>query len=85
MRDILKTEEHVAVPPETMADPFYRMTYILKDEIRKYKWTEAERGNNLSWDEAARRWMNNHAHQIDRFYHDTLHFKITREPFISVH
>ena len=43
MRHILKTEDHIPVPPETMEDPFYRMTYIVKEEIRKYKWTEAEK------------------------------------------
>ena len=34
MRQILEIEEHVAVPPMMYADPFYRITYLIKEEIR---------------------------------------------------
>src|SRR5262245_13605312 len=40
MRQILETEDHVAVPPMMYSDPFYRITYLIKEEIRKYKWIE---------------------------------------------
>jgi len=36
MREILDTEEHVPIPPILYSDPFYRITYLIKEEIRKY-------------------------------------------------
>lgn len=48
MRQILETEEHVQVPPSLYSDPFYRITRLIKDEIRKHKWIEAEKGRPLS-------------------------------------
>ena len=44
MRQILETKEHVPVPPITYSDPFYRITHFIKEEIRKYKWIEGEKG-----------------------------------------
>jgi hypothetical protein len=44
MRQILETEEHVPIPPIMYSDPFYRITYLIKEEIRKYKWIEGEKG-----------------------------------------
>ncbi len=43
MRQILETEEHVQIPPVVYSDPFYRITYLIKEEIRKYKWIEGEK------------------------------------------
>ena len=43
MRQILETEEHVVIPPMMYSDPFYRITYLIKEEIRKYKWIEGEK------------------------------------------
>lgn len=53
MRQILETEDHVVVPPMLYSDPFYRITYPIKEEIRKYKWIEGEKGRKLSWREAS--------------------------------
>ena len=47
MREILETEEHVPIPPIMYSDPFYRITYLIKEEIRKYKWVEGEKGRQL--------------------------------------
>ena len=47
MRQILEIEDHVAVPPMVYSDPFYRITYLIKEEIRKYKWFEGEKGPTL--------------------------------------
>ena len=44
MRQILEIEDHVVVPPMMYSDPFYRITYLIKEEIRKYKWIEGEKG-----------------------------------------
>jgi hypothetical protein len=30
------------------SDPFYRITYLIKEEIRKFKWPEAKRAI-LDW------------------------------------
>jgi hypothetical protein len=44
MRQILEIEEHVTVSPMMYADPFHRITCLIKEEIRKYKWIEGETG-----------------------------------------
>ena len=56
MRQILETEEHVPIPPIMYSDPFYRITYLIKEEIRKYKWIEGEKGRKLSWERARQEW-----------------------------
>ena len=60
MRQILETEEHVVVPPMMCSDPFYRITYLMKEQIRKYKWIEGEKGRELSWSEAKAEWTKAH-------------------------
>jgi len=60
MRQILEIEEHVAVPPMMYSDPFYRIIYLIKEEIRKYKWFEGEKGRSLSWEEARVEWTKAH-------------------------
>jgi hypothetical protein len=74
MRQILDTEQYVQVPPMMLADPFYRITYLIKEEIRKYKWIEGEKGRPLSWEEARREWMQQHREQYEKFLMDTLSF-----------
>ena len=54
------------------SDPFYRITYLIKEEIRKYKWIEGEKGRKLSWDEARREWTEAHRQQFENFLIDTL-------------
>ena len=46
MRQILETEDHVAVPPIMYSDPFYRITYLIKEQIRIHKWIEGEKGRH---------------------------------------
>ena len=48
MRQILETEDHVAVPSIMLSDAFYRITYLIKEQIRIHKWIEAEKGRQLS-------------------------------------
>lgn len=60
MRKILDEEGHVAVPPDVMNDPFFRMTHLVKQEIRKYKWYEGEKGRTLTWEEARKEWSEKH-------------------------
>jgi hypothetical protein len=74
MRQILDTEQYVQVPPMMLSDPFYRITYLIKEEIRKYKWTEGERGRPLSWEEARKEWMRQHREKYEKFLMDTLSF-----------
>ncbi|MGA8656791.1 MAG: hypothetical protein WB586_11650 [Chthoniobacterales bacterium] len=74
MRQILETEEHVQVPPILYSDPFYRITHLIKDEIRKYKWIEAEKGRPLSWEEARAEWTAAHREQYEKFLIETLSF-----------
>jgi hypothetical protein len=61
MRQILETEDHVVIPPMIYSDPFYRITHLIKEEIRKYKWIEGEKGRRLSWPEARAEWTRLHS------------------------
>jgi len=72
MRKILETEDYVPVPPMVLQDPFFRMTYLVKEEIRKYKWIEGEKGRNLTWEEARREWMQKHQGLFEDFLSNTL-------------
>jgi len=74
MRQILETEQYVQVPPMMLSDPFYRITYLIKEEIRKYKWTEGEKGRRLSWEEARKEWMENHREKYEEFLLETMTF-----------
>jgi hypothetical protein len=74
MREILETEKHVPVPPIIYSDPFYRITYLIKEEIRKYKWMEGEKGRKLSWDRARHEWMDAYREKFEKFLIDTLYF-----------
>lgn len=72
MRQILETEQYVQVPPMMLADPFYRITYLIKEEIRKYKWTEGEKGRQLSWEQARSEWMQAYRAKYEKFLMETL-------------
>ena len=72
MRQILETEEYVKVPPAVYSDPFYRITYLIKEEIRKHKWLEGEKGRKLSWEQARQEWMDAHREAFEKFLLDAL-------------
>ena len=72
MRQILETEEYVKVPPVLYSDPFYRITYLIKEEIRKYRWLEGEKGRKLSWELARQEWMDAYREAYEKFLLDTL-------------
>jgi hypothetical protein len=56
------------------SDPFYRITYLIKEEIRKHKWIEGEKGRALSWPEARAEWTKEHREQYEKFLVETLSF-----------
>jgi hypothetical protein len=72
MRQILATEEHVQIPPVMYSDPFYRISYLIKEEIRKYKWIEGEKGRKLSWEQARQEWTEAYREKYEQFLIDTL-------------
>jgi len=72
MRQILEIEEHVPVPPMMYSDPFFRITYLTKEEIRKHKWLEGEKGRRLSWKEAMTEWTSAHREQYEKFLVEAL-------------
>jgi len=80
MRQILETEEHVQVPPVMYSDPFYRISYLIKEEIRKYKWFEGEKGRKLSWKQARQEWMDTYREKYEKFLIDTLSFSDATPP-----
>ena len=77
MRQILEIEEHVEIPSMMRSDPFYRVTYLIKEEIRKYKWIEGEKGRQLSWTEARSEWTATQREQYGEFLLETLVFGAT--------
>ena len=77
MRKILETEEHVQIPPVLYSDPFYRITYLVKENIRKFKWIEGEKGRKLSWEQARQEWTEVHGEMYEKFLIDTLSFPET--------
>jgi hypothetical protein len=80
MRQILETEEHVQIPPVVYSDPFYRITYLIKEEIRKFKWIEGEKGRKLSWEQARQEWTAAHREKYEKFLLETLSFPETDSP-----
>ena len=72
MRHILDTEDHVQIPPMMYSDPFYRITYLIKEEIRKYKWIEGEKGRKLSWEQARQEWTDAYRQKFEDFLVNTL-------------
>jgi len=79
MRQILETEQYVQVPPMMLSDPFYRITYLIKEEIRKYKWIEGEKGRHLSWEDARNEWMEKHREKYEEFLLETMTFSETEQ------
>jgi len=57
---VLSQEGYHPVSPTTLDDPLYRITYAIKEEIRRHKWIEAEKGNDMSWEDAKRDWLGQH-------------------------
>jgi hypothetical protein len=80
MRQILETEEHVQIPPVMYSDPFYRISYLIKEEIRKYKWFEGEKGRKLSWNQALQEWTDAYREKYEKFLIDTLSFSDATPP-----
>ena len=72
MRQILDTEEYVQIPPMMYSDPFYRITYLIKEEIRKYKWIEGEKGRKLTWEQARQEWMDAYRDKFENFLVETM-------------
>ena len=80
MRKLLETEEYVELPPFVYSDPLYRITYLIKEEIRKYKWIEGEKGRKLSWEEARQEWTQAYRAKFEKFLIDTLSFPDAASP-----
>jgi hypothetical protein len=80
MRQILETEEHVQIPPVLYTDPFFRITYLIKEDIRKYKWIQGEKGRKLSWEQARQEWTQVQGEMYEKFLIDTLSFPDTTSP-----
>src|ERR1700751_449176 len=86
MRQILEIEDNVIVPPMM----HFGITYLIKEEIRKHKWIEGEKGRALSWPEARGEWIATHRKDYEKFLLDTLSFPdlvhappLTREANVS--
>ncbi len=57
IQKVLDKEDYVPVPPQARSDPYYTITYLIKDEVRKHKWIEGEKGRKMTWDEARDEWL----------------------------
>lgn len=68
MKNILKTEKYVEVPPFVKSSPDYRIAYAKKEAIRAHKWIEAEKGRNLTWEEAKNEWLKKYENEFDEYF-----------------
>ena len=59
-------------PPDDVLRSFYRITYLTKEEIRKYKWIEGEKGRPLSCEQARAEWTEAHRKEYEKFLLNTL-------------
>ena len=50
------------------------MAHLIKEEIRKYKWIEGEKGRKLSWERARQEWTDVYREKFEKFLIDTLYF-----------
>ena len=57
---LLESEGHVEYKPGKHNRLHYQTCRLVKDEIRDHKWIEAEKGRDLSWEEAVNEWMDLH-------------------------
>jgi hypothetical protein len=55
-------------------------TYLIKEEIRKYKWIEGEKGRKLFWAQAGQEWTDAHREKYEKFLIDTLSFSDATPP-----
>jgi hypothetical protein len=64
---ILETEEDVQIPHVLYSDPFYRITYLIKKDIRK-------------WEQARQEWTEFHGEVYEKFLINILSFPDTTSP-----
>ena len=57
---LLESEEYVQFDPSKHNKFHFNIARLVKDEIRSHKWVEAEKGRELSWEDAVNEWMNFH-------------------------
>jgi len=57
---LLESEGYVAFDKDKHNKFHFNICRLVKDEVRSHKWIEAEKGRNLSWEEAVSEWMNLH-------------------------
>lgn len=57
---VLGSEEYVDLRPELKETAEYKVAYAIKEEIRKHKWIEAEKGRSWDWATAREDWMENY-------------------------
>ena len=50
------------------------VAHLIKEEIRKYKWIEGEKGRKLSWERARQEWTDVYREKFEKFLIDTLYF-----------
>jgi hypothetical protein len=72
MKSILKIEGYVEVPSYLKTSVSYKIAYLMKEEIRNYKWYEGEKKRDLTWEEAVSEWNAKHRAAFDRYMSSTL-------------
>jgi len=61
---LLESEDYVPFDPQKHDKLHFNMCRLVKDEIRSHKWIEAERGRQLTWEDAVTEWMDQHYDQF---------------------
>jgi len=57
---LLESEDYVPFEPSKHNKFHFNIARLVKDEIRSHKWVEAEKGRELTWEDAVNEWMNYH-------------------------
>ena len=66
MKNILNEEGYVEISPYEKDSYDYKLAYAKKESIRTHKWIEAEKGRNLTWNDAKEEWLRLYEKQFER-------------------
>lgn len=54
---VLESEEYVHIEPSLKNSFEFRISHLIKEEIRSHRWNIGTEGRNLTWIEAKNEWM----------------------------
>lgn len=64
---MLSSQDYIEFSPEEKNSFEYKLSYLVKEEIRKHLWIENEKGRNLTWESGCEEWMDNYYSEFIKF------------------